>query len=310
MSNFKKILLCIVSLLLPTIAFSEPEVWITSNNSKIFYSKEKFQLTKINPKVKVFKLYYQVIQKTPQKDLSKIFNFLKENNIKVAVEIPALSWNANPRGYATEGFSPSFFQDDLISRITSAGGNIDYFSIDEIIWYGHYNKKINLSIEDVAKQSAFNIDKYHSAFPTAKIGLIEPISQIYSMDKFNGLKDFIAIFNQHSKYKLSFIHYDMLWTDNYKFKYQQFINFAKQENLSTGVIFNDNSSSSDSKWMASARSHILSFLKNGNELPDSLIYQSWNKSPNMNFYDNDNSLGSLPSFMKHNITELGAKHVY
>lgn len=283
----------------PISAYAFPDVWITSNNHNIFYSKEKFELVKNDPKVSVFKFYYQVIQRTPRDKLKEIFHFLKENNIKVAIEIPALTWVDNGAGYAVEGFGPKTFQADIIKRIKDAGGYVDYFSIDEILWYGHYTKKINMSIPSIAQEAARNLNSYYIAFPNAKIGLIEPLSQIYKVDKFSGLNEFISVFDRNSKYNISYIHYDVLWSSDYIKVLRGFIEFCRARDIETGVILNDNSNEPSDIWMTKARQHVRSIFYKKDDIPDVLIFQSWNKSPYMNFYvKNKNSLGSLPSYAK------------
>lgn len=279
-------------------AFSS-ELWITSNNSKVFYSKEKYQLLKIDPKINVFKFYYQVIQRTPRTELTKIFSFLRENNIKVAIEVPGLTWKDHGAGYGVEGFGPSFFQKDLMNRIHDANGYVNYFAIDEVLWYAHYNEKTNIksNINDIADQVSNNIDEYYSLFPHAQVGIIEPISQIYQKDKFSGVQQFVDEFNKKSKYKLSFIHYDILWSSDFENIYDKLIKFSSRNNLSYGVIFNDNSNENPKQWMQNARRNIKAFYKNQKQIPEQIIYQSWNKSPYMNFYiSSPESLGSLPEY--------------
>ena len=295
----KKVLLFIALLFSMVSSSYSSELWITSNNAKIFYSKEKYQLLKIDPKINVFKFYYQVIQRTPRSELERIFKFLRANNIKVAIEVPGMTWEDHGPGYGVEGFGPSFFQKDLIKRIHEANGYVNYFAIDEVLWYAHYNNKtkINSDIRDIALQVSRNIDEYHSQFPYAKIGLIEPLSQIYNADKFNGIQKFVNDFNSTSKYKLSFIHYDVLWSSDFGYIYNQLLNFSSDNDLTYGVIFNDNSNAKSKTWMANARKNIKEFLSQTNKIPEQIIFQSWNKSPHMNFYtSNPESLGSLPEY--------------
>ena len=294
----RMVLITIILLLSINSAFSS-EIWITSNNSKIFYSKERYQLLKIDPKVNVFKFYYQVIQRTPKPELERIFNFLRENNIKVAIEVPGLTWVDHGIGYGVEGFGPSFFQKDLMNRIHDANGYVNYFAIDEVLWYAHYNEKthIQYNINDIADQVSKNIDEYYSLFPHAQIGIIEPLSQIYQKDKFSGIQQFIDEFNKRSKYALKFINYDVLWSSDFKRVYDNLINFSTGNDLTYGVIFNDNSNANPKLWMENARDNIKAFYKNQKQIPEQIIYQSWNKSPYMNFYvSNSDSLGSLPEY--------------
>ena len=297
--NIKLKLLTISVLLYAGNVSADSDIWMTSQNPKIFYSKEKFQLLKIKPKVRVFKFYYQVIQRTPRVQLKKTFEFLRNNNIEIAIEVPGLTWKEHGVGYAVEGFGPDFFQKDIAKRVKDAGGEIDYLAIDEDLWYAHYDtkSKINFSIDDIAKKVSSNISQYHDFFPNAKVGLIEPISQIYMKDKFNGLNEFITVFNKNSPYSISFIHYDVLWGSDVKKIYNKFVNFSKQRDIRYGVIFNDNSKASAKNWMDNARRNIKDFVNTGNVMPEDIIYQSWNNTPYMSFYTkNRDSLGSLPEY--------------
>lgn len=277
------------------------DYWITSNNTDVFNTKEWNTLSKISPKVQVFKFYYQVIQRMPTEQLHEVLAFLRKNNIRVAVEVPGLTWVDHGKGYAVEGFGPDFFHKDLANRVFIAGGIIDYIAIDEVVYYGHYYDGKNAThwdIPTIAKQTAENVKVYNKYFPNIKVGIIEPLSQIDTNDQSRTVIEFIKIFNSMATTPLSFIHYDVLWSSDVVAMSKKIQSIAKENNMEYGVIFNDNSIVNSMEWILNAKRNINSYFCDGAVTPDDIIVQSWNKAPETNFsLTDENALSTLVPFI-------------
>lgn len=283
------------------------DYWITSNNPRVFYSNEWKQLPIISPKINVFKFYYQVIQRMPTSELRSTLRYLKKNNIKLAIEVPGLVWVDHGDGYAVEGYGPSFFHKDIAHRIKVAGGTIDYIAIDEVIFYGHFSHGTNnakMDVKSIATQAAENTNIYYKYFPSVKIGIIEPLGQIYSYDKLASVDDFIRYFDYFSEKNLSFVHYDVLWGGDIVRTSKEIYTITKKYHMKYGVIFNDNSNSLPGVWMSHARVNVASYFDSGAVIPQDIIVQSWNLSPKINFSTTDkDAMSTLVPFISKYITE-------
>ncbi len=294
----KTVLIAALAGAISASAVASPQIWFAPNTSAFLANRgDDAKWADARKHIDVYKFYYQqVVQDSPEM-LKKKIDFLKENNIKIAVEWPALTWQENGPGFKVEGFGPVGMSKLIASKIKSAGGTLDYVAMDEIIYFGNYNKKgpfaPKMDIDAIAESAANNMKQVWSYFPNAKVGDIEPIDQISNFTAlFNNFSD---KFKQKTGKKISFLHYDVFWIHDWTTAAEIAKNLSVKDGMRFGVILNgDGGRNIDASWMESNRKHVKDYLASTAPIPDDVIFQSWNKAPRIAIGDtNDNSNSSI-----------------
>lgn len=288
-------------------ASSTPQIWFAPNTSAFLADRDVDSKWADSRKhVSVYKFYYQqVVQDSPEV-LKKKLDFLKANNIKVAVEWPALTWVENGPGYKVEGFAPKGMSKLIVSKIKNAGGNLDYVAMDEVLFFGTYYKKgkntPNLSVDDNAKNVANNMKEVWSIFPNAKVGDIEPIDQIRE-NREELLSQWISSYKKATGKNLDFIHDDVVWGEDWVKTIRLGQELASKNGIRFGVIYNAGQGRGpDYAWMMTARKNINKYINSKLPVPEDIVFQSWNKNP-INI-DNDKSPQSHSSIIPYFFEEI------
>ncbi|EOD4791690.1 hypothetical protein [Klebsiella michiganensis] len=296
------IVLAIMLLSFQSVAAQVPSIWFAPNHSEFLGDRSKDYLwsSSIN-KIKVFKFYYQAILSRDSSELKKEFDFLHQNNIKIAIEFPALEWEKNGIGYNIEGFQEPGFTKKVVDKLRTFNGTIDYISIDEPIFFAHYKSgdgHPQMSIQDIAKNSSLFLKPILDEYPDLIVGDIEPFMAMPDLSD-QQVKEMLGVFvekfNEYSGRKISYIHSDVDWKRDWK-RYQIPVQeFAEENGLRFGLIFNSSMQGLPSEgWVSNARNNIISFLGSGFKEPNDVIIQSWNKSPQITVDDrNKFSMSSL-----------------
>jgi len=213
----KKILFFIIFFL---SFYARGDIWFAPNSTEMLNSRKDDHLWQESRKdIKVFKFYSNVIQSATSESLNQKFEFLKKNNIKVAIELPGLTWEQENKGYKIEGFQRSGFTRDIIKKIQQAGGTVDYIALDEPVFFGSYkkgSKYTSLSAEQLAKQIYENMKPIYSVFPNVKVGDIEPINQMSKSFYSTFIPQWIDEYKKISGREIDFFHLDLYWQGDWK----------------------------------------------------------------------------------------------
>lgn len=305
----KIIWLALSLMLVSNNAFCE-RIWFSPNNPDILEHDSRYSSwSEARENINVYKFYYQVILLSPAWQLRDRFRFLKSHNIKVAVEYPGLSWVKNGRGYNKEGFQDPGFTDRFIEKLKEVGEPVDIIALDEPLYFGsveNVSDSARMSIHDTVKNLNSNLSKIHRAYPNTEFGTIEPFDMMTSDYKKN-LTSFLSEFKNQSGYKLSFVHYDVVWDRDWRSKVPILADISHRYGARFGVIFNSiNGDGPDWRWMLNARRNVLSYFLTKDKLPDDAIFQSWNKYPLEIVPDSDNHAHS--SLILYYLTEKRIRH--
>ncbi len=273
-----------LSTLLPHVTQASTQVWFGPIKSD-FLSDRSQDAAWANARkhIQVYKFYYQGIVDTPVPELKEKFRFLRENNIAVAVEWPAMTWQENGVGYKIEGFAPKGFSQQIVNKIKAAGGTLDYVAMDEVVFFGHKKALNQFSpqhpIDKVATEVAANLKDVWAVFPNAKVGDVEPLEQ-FGDGYLQDMKTWLAEYKKATGRNLDFLHADVVWEENWKETLPNVMKVAKQNGTRFGVIFNATKGTGpDYYWMISARKNINSYMNSGISIPDDIVFQSWNRFP-------------------------------
>ena len=257
------------------------DIWYTpnvTNYTDIIINDKDGQILK---NVSVFKLLYENIAHSSDSDLRKLFTYLRNKNIKFALEAPALVWNNN-KGYKVEGFAPPGLLKAVLKKIKNNGGDLSYVAMDEPYYFSKlYNKKnkANLSDSDFIEQVSTSIKLVHEYFPYAEIGDIEPFTQIENSGALGKYFSIIDFLGKSKDTHLEFINYDPLWGANWVLTVRKLADLTKKRSMKLGIIFNAKPGINvQSLWLKSVVLNMQSFKNN--RLPiDNVIIQSWGGIP-------------------------------
>ncbi|MBG0751206.1 MULTISPECIES: hypothetical protein [Pectobacterium] len=279
-----KIFLSIFILFFSQNILASQLIWFSPRDSSFLDTRaEDKRWENARKRISVYKFYYQqIVQENPDK-LCRKLSFLKNNNIQLAVEWPAMTWIEHGVGYNVEGFSPKGFSKKISEKVHKCNTKIDYVAMDEPLFFGHVSNKGNVpkySVSKVASEVAINLKEVWEIFPEAKVGDIEPIDQL-GENYASLLKEWIVEFKKETGHDLNFIHNDVIWADNWQQSTSDLIEIGSLMNVRIGVIFNaENGQGPDSVWMTSSRKNIDRYFDSKISLPDDIIFQSWNRYPN------------------------------
>lgn len=296
--------LLILLFIIPLFSFSEENIWFAPNKTEMLNSRSlDGEWSQSRRDIHVFKFYSEIIESSTVESLRQKFDFLRENNIKIAIELPALTWKQNSTGYKIEGFRRPGFSADIIRKIQSAGGSLDYISLDEPITFAAYKSGRNfpnLSPLELSRQLYVNLKPFYNAFPNVKVGDIEALNSIPGEFYSTYLPVFLSDFQGVSGHKIEFIHVDQYWKGDWKTPVIYLNSISRKYKFRVGVIFNASvATNDDSVWMGDARKNVKNYYSTMHDFPDDIIVQSWNFNPINPVGDNDkNANSSLVVFIK------------
>lgn len=249
-------------------------------------------------KIRVFKLYGRYIDSSPPSQLEKVIAFLKQRKIVIALEIGSINGLADPRPTCggpglVEGYVTADAAFRITQKLKSVGADVQYFSLDEPLWYGHYYQgKVGgqpgckTPLEPLLHSMKIPLSIMLSAFPAAEIGQIEPTILAMQGDGREKLLRWASLFKQEIGRPLDFIHLDVPWLHHEAEKsLARMVDIAEElrrENLvkRRGVIVNGSGNAgSDLAWIDSARRNAMRVCKAFVRPPDEIIVQSWDPWP-------------------------------
>lgn len=135
-------LLVLVLLISPanaqTIWFS-PHSTTTADYLDLFKPDAPWQ--KAASHISVIGISAEFLTKTPENDLQQVIADLKLRNIKLMVQMAPLAGRPTPEapecGVGVEGYAAPGQSLLLARKVKRLGGEIDYFAMDEPLYYGH-----------------------------------------------------------------------------------------------------------------------------------------------------------------------------
>lgn len=283
--------------MIPFFSLPKSDIWFSPNKTEMLNSHQLDKKWRSSRRsISIFKFYSEVIEVSSVESLRDKFNFLKENNIKVAIELPGLTWRDNSTGYKIEGFRQKGFSRSIIKKILMAGGVVDYIALDEPITFGAYKSGPNyphLSPENLARELYANLSPFYQAFPNVNVGDIEALSEIPGYFYSNYIPQFLNSYKLFSGRRIAFFHLDQYWRGNWKTPTLYINHLSKLYGFRVGVIFNASvNTKSDSIWMDDARKNVMDYYNFMHRLPNDVIVQSWNYNPTNPIGDNDKNANS------------------
>ena len=241
-------------------------------------------------KVSVFKISMQFASRGSESDLAALVAGLRQRKIALGIEMGMLR---NDRGCGKgEGYMSKDLLIQGMKRIKQAGGQLEYVTMDEVVFFGHEKTwpdqpgqtPCRDSLDEIAKEIAENVTLIHQYFPEAKIGAAEPITTNNQVDLNRAVKDYVAfadLYRQATGSNLAFMHADIAWRSK---NWQPGLAPLKAAMVSRGIRFGiiiggNPDFKDDVSWTHEGLSQLRSLSSNPATAPQDIVMQSWQPLP-------------------------------
>lgn len=229
-------------------------------------------------RVNVFVIGEQFADRGPPEELRKIFQFLRERKISLALGLGVLPGIGC--GYGIEGMISPGNATRISQRIRGLGGDVAYLVMDEPLYYGHYYDKSTVAcryaIRDVARGVAASIKEIRAIFPRIQVGDAEPLSALPASSWSNDLKEWLREYEEASARPLDFFQVELLWHQSWDQQVRDFQEILSKRAVKFGLMINANEPQlSDGSWIKEAEGNISAMESVLKERPDQLIFISW-----------------------------------
>ncbi|HTW28765.1 MAG TPA: hypothetical protein VME92_16685 [Acetobacteraceae bacterium] len=211
--------------------------------------------------------------------LQQIFAYLQQNHIALALQAAVLPQGADGTGMNVEGYYNIASLQTALDRIQTLGGNLQYVTMDEPLYYGHQSTEVHAgqaSITAVAQQAASTVALIKSVFADVQVGDTEP-TNVPASD----LQQFMQAFQQASGQPLAFVQADVDWNDPaWQSTLESWAATVRAAGSQFGVIYDGKPSDATSlAWTISAEQHMAAVEADPLIAPSQVLVDSWQANP-------------------------------
>jgi hypothetical protein len=238
--------------------------------------------------VQVFEVPGELRSTASDRDLTQIITDLRRRNIGLAMAMGPLSGNTyagKPCGFHVEGYSAPGEAVAAADRIKSLGGVIQYFSMDEPLYYGHYwggTNACHSSIADIAKETAEKIRRVRQVFPQVQFGDVEPLQGLTPATWLADLQTWFDAFHADTGQPLAFFRFELIFTKPWQQYIPPLTQLLRREGIPLQVIYDsnfDDAGASDERAVAGTIANFKAYESGGRAPPDVAAIQFWSKYP-------------------------------
>lgn len=228
------------------------------------------------------------LRSEPDNVLKQITNDLRRRGIGLAMGMGPLSRNTyagKPCGTNVEGYSAPLEAVAAAERIKSVGGVIQYFTIDESLYYGHYwggTNACHSSIADIAKETAEKIRRVRAVFPQVQFGDVEPVQGFPKATWLADLQTWFDAFHTDTGQRLAYFRFELIFTQPWQQYITPLTQLLRREGIPLQVIYDsnfDDAGASDERAIAGTIANFKAYESGGRAPPDAAAIQFWSKYP-------------------------------
>ncbi len=227
---------------------------------------------------RVFEIDRRYIATQPDANLRRIFTFLRNHNIALAVIFGFVE--ANNCGLEGTAHRP----DEnwrVARRAQRLGGEIVYAVVDEALLWGHYARRkgaCQYPIDALAAGFARQARSVRSVFPAVELVDTETSSGITDMAEFGQWLDDLKRELGDGAPKV--VSFDVQWYRPWQQTVPPMIEVLKRHGLGYGVIYKGTYlDKTDADYIAAAQMHITEWQATIKAQPDRVLFQSWERNP-------------------------------
>jgi hypothetical protein len=274
-----------------------PQVWLSgvdpfvrkamkeagpSDYDELFLPDAPWRVTATD--VRVFKTSTQWILNGPDKALARMFKYLQDRGIALAVEGLMLTLDNNDRcGHGIEGYSALGTIRHAAEQIKNLGGELSYIAMDEPLWFGHSYRGTHAcqsSLSNLAQNIAQNVNQVKQIFPDVQIGDIEPILKSSEVDWVGTIVRWTAEYEKAIGRPLAFLHADIDWALEWRPDLSRLKRELGARGIKFGIIYNGNPGDpTDQDWTKAAEDHFDEVEGRLGIIPDHATLQTWMVHP-------------------------------
>ena len=230
-------------------------------------------------RTRVFEIDRRYIATQPEPNLRRIFDFLRDHRIALAVIFGFVE--ANGCGQDVEGTAHRPDENFLVARRAKRlGGDIVYAVVDEALLWGHYfhgSHACQYQIDDLAAGFGREARQVRSVFPTAELVDTETSSGIPSIEEFGHWFD--ALKRELGDGAPKVVSFDVQWYRPWQETIPPMIAAIRQHGLAYGVIYKGTYlDRTDVRTIASAEQHIIEWQTTIREPPDVVLSKAGNRT--------------------------------
>lgn len=208
-------------------------------------------------------------------------------------------------GFNVEGYSAPHMTAAIAKRIAKLGGQLDYASMDEPLFYGHFfngRNACHASVATVARLTAEGAAEMRAVFPDVKIGDIEPMAAIAPA----AVAQWLAAYRAASGRPLAFYQFDVQWN----LRWQQLAiaqaRTVQLAGVAVGVIYDAGPSAKTSAaWVQEAIRNDKDFERLLGAPPQQAIFASWTALPHRTLPDGNPA--TLTGLLLHYVRAHGGR---
>jgi hypothetical protein len=236
-------------------------------------------------------------------DLAQIINGLRLRHVDLVVGIGPLSGFRNGAkvcGVRVEGYSSPGGTLAEAQHIKRLGGDVQYFAMDEPLYYGHIwsgPSACHSSVGDIAKEIADKFRQVRTVFPQAQFGEVEPMP-VPGVPVATWLADLEGLFDgfqASTGQKIAFFRIDVVWSAPWQPWIPPLAQLLRRKGIPLQVIYDSNgpdANASDARAVAGTIAIFKKYESDGRSAPDVAAIQWWTKHPSHALPETDPTSGT------------------
>jgi hypothetical protein len=269
---------------------ADPEIWFNPHTPADFMDMwtDDTPWQNAASKVQVLELVHWIIGGQTDAQILLMTDFAKRHNMKISVSLQSVTrFPGNPCG-TTEGYSWPGELTTEIGKLKRLGVQLDIITMDEPLWFAHYDTEwgaCQLSVADLAANIANNISGILAMYPNVHIYDVETFPGLTKMpDWKQAWGEFHTLLARATGTKVRGIELDIGWdTPAWKEGLVDIQKFAHERGLRLGVFANG------ADWPKNDADQIKSVIQNFEDMegvlgviPDFVEFTSWLRFPKYN----------------------------
>ncbi len=232
-----------------------------------------------------FKVSAQFVLRGTDDMIRTVVDQLHQHRVAFAVEMGAVERRPDECG-GGEGFAAPNLIDRVAGRLQRLGLTLDYWAMDEPLWFGHERtwgqNDCAFPVEVVAGRAAGSIAKMRKYFPNVVIGDVEVLNGRRVPEQ-QLLADYVAYAQDIQRLTgrpLAFMHWDVSWRGGGGRLVAPFSRQMHALGLRVGVIIGgDVPDPDDMTWVSNGLQHVRDLASEPAAEPDDFVVQSWQNLP-------------------------------
>jgi hypothetical protein len=274
----------------PTARATDPEVWYNPHGPSDILDlwTDDAPWQQAAKKVRVLEIVHWWLDTVTDKQILAMTDFAKRHNMKIDLEIEAITRYTNLCGNGIEGYTAPGDLTRQAGKLKRLNVHVDIMTMDEPVWFGHYDPTPNacrLTTADLAARVASNISGIIDLYPNIQLYEIETVPGVTNFSDWReSISSFHASLTKATGKPVRGIQLDVGWdTPAWQSGIRDMSAFLRQNNMRLGIFeYALSSARSDAEWINQATQHFEYLEGIAGIVPDQAIFTTWSPYPKYN----------------------------